>query len=136
MDADEIDQRNDDQVAQHGARHHDCAGSITDDVADAEQFGGHVAGKGRGFVDGGDRDGNCLFDKVEGERSELVDESDAEADEDGCSSGAALFPGDEHLCGGNAFGIEQGTRLPRSAVHLDDKGPPQRDHCQDAENAA
>ena len=42
--------------------------------------------------------------------SKLVDEGDAEADEDRLRRGAALLAGDQHLGAGGAFGIASACR--------------------------
>src|SRR5262249_29099316 len=93
--ADEVDGRDDDEVAEDGAGHHDGADAQADDVADPEQLGGHVAGKDGGAVDELEGDGYGFGEDLQADGGELVGEGDAEADEHGGAGGAALLGGDQ-----------------------------------------
>ena len=54
-----------------------------DDVADAEQFAGHLAGNAGGVAEEAERNADGAAQDVHAFGEELVSEGDAEADEDG-----------------------------------------------------
>ena len=67
---------------------------------------------------------------MQGLGGKLMQEGQAEAGEYGLSRGAPFFADDQHFGAGRPFGIRE------HVVLLDDERPPQRDHHQNAQQAA
>ena len=114
--AEKHDERRQHESAQNGAGHHERCGARADDVADAQHFGSHVARQHRRLAEERQRHGHGACEHVEDFGESLVDDGDAEADEDRRPAGAAFLAVDEHLGAGSAFGVNQLARFARLAV--------------------
>ena len=118
-------QRAEDPAGTHGERD---AGA--DDVADPEQLRADLQRDVPAVVGLAE---DLLRDVLEeGERlvAEREHRPETKAREDRLRGGAAFLARDEHLGAGGALGVHQRLRF------LHDERPPQRDHHQDAEQAA
>src|SRR5438552_813208 len=107
MNTDEVENGDDDQVTEHGTRHHDGTGPRADDITDAQQFGSSVPGEGSRFVDVSNRNLHSLNQQPHSFGDEFLDESEPETNKNGRPSGASLFPRNKDLGGGDSFRIEQ-----------------------------
>ena len=127
------DERNQREPGEHAARGELARDAGADDVAEPQVLRRDVA------VQCGIRDlavlaraepGGGLAPEPENAVQELVEHRRAHALEDHPGEVAALLAGDENVGAGHALGIFE------VAVLLDDEGPPQRNHEEDAERAA
>ena len=133
------DQRADDEERQHRPGHHQAGDPRADQVADAEHLRRQVAADRRPLQ--ADRSaGRVLRSTGSGSARSarawnalvrnLWTNAMPKPMKTILADDAALLAGDQHLGAGGAFGVLQ------LAVLLDDERPPQRDHHQDAEQAA
>ena len=108
---------------------HDRGGAVADDVADAHQLRGDVAGHLRG-LERGDVELGDAPPELDDRGGELEEPAREQPLEDEAGLRPPLLSRDQHLRAGRALGVGQ---LP---VLLDDQVPAQRDHHEHAEHAA
>ncbi len=134
--AEEVDGRHQDQPGEDSAGEHDGGDARSDDVADAEIFGGAVGADAAAFEEMLRAEVGLVVRAAgpEGEEAVVLEEgveaADAEAEEDARGEAAAAFAGHQDVGAGGAFGIDQ------DAVLLDDELAAQGNHEEDAEPSA
>ena len=127
--AEELDRGDQHPGRQDAAGDHDAGDFRADDVADADELGGHLAAD-RGSLEEVEHALGRVVPELEAAHEDLIDRGDAEAREHRPGAGAALLADDQDVRAGGAF------RVGQDAVLLDDERAPQRDHHEHAEQAA